>query len=169
MQCSFHPERPLKETKPANGMSRKVPTFFASKKSSNYDPTYPPLDTAAQAAHALFLAKAGIRGLVLLGSTGEAVHLTSFERIELVSAVRKELEKQGYKDYPLIAGTAVQSIEETLQHLKDSKDAGAQWGLCLAPGYFASAVSQDGIAKWFEAVADRSPMPIMVYVSGHCS
>jgi 2-keto-3-deoxy-L-rhamnonate aldolase len=83
--------------------------------------------------------------------------------------VRKELEKQGYKDYPLIAGTAVQSIEETLQHLKDSKDAGAQWGLCLAPGYFASAVSQDGIARWFEAVADRSSMPIMVYVSGQCS
>jgi 2-keto-3-deoxy-L-rhamnonate aldolase len=97
------------------------------------------------------------------------VHLTSSERIELVSAVRKGLEMQGYKDYPLISGTAVQSIEETLDHLRDSKNAGAQWGLCLAPGYFASAVSQDGIAKWFEAVADKSPMPIMVYVSGHCS
>lgn len=100
-----------------------------------------------------------------MGSTGEAVHLTSAERVELVSAMRKELEAQGYKDYPLIAGTAVQSIEETLQHLKESKEAGAQWGLCLAPGYFAGAVSQDGIAKWFEAIADRSPIPIMVYVS----
>lgn len=77
--------------------------------------------------------------------------------------VRAELERQGYKDYPLIAGTASQSIAETLQHLKDSKDAGAQWGLCLAPGYFASTVSQDGIRRWFEAVADKSPMPIMVY------
>ncbi|TID26616.1 hypothetical protein E6O75_ATG01109 [Venturia nashicola] len=148
---------------PPKGVYVPVPTFFASKKASNYDPTNPPLDTATQAAHALFLAKAGIQGLVLLGSTGEAVHLTSSERVELVAAVRKALEAQGYKDYPLIAGTAVQSIEETVQQLKESKDAGAQWGLCLAPGYFASAVSQEGIAKWFEAVADRSPMPIMVY------
>jgi 2-keto-3-deoxy-L-rhamnonate aldolase len=120
---------------------------------------------ATQAAHAVFLARAGIRGLVLLGSTGEAVHLTSSERVELVSAVRKGLDNEGYKDYPLIAGTATQSVEETLQHLSHSKNAGAQWGLCLAPGYFAGAVSQDGIARWFEAIADRSLIPIMVYVN----
>jgi len=148
---------------PPRGVYVPVPTFFASKTAPNYDTTNPPLDVAAQSAHALFLARAGIRGLVLLGSTGEAVHLTSSERIELVSAVRKELDNQGYKDYPLIAGTATQNVEETLQHLKDSKDAGAQWGLCLAPGYFAGAVSQDGITRWFEAVADKSPLPIMVY------
>jgi 2-keto-3-deoxy-L-rhamnonate aldolase len=76
--------------------------------------------------------------------------------------VRKELDAKGFKDYPLLAGTATQSIGETLQHLQESKDAGAQWGLVLAPGYFAGAVSQDGIAKWFEVVADKSPMPILV-------
>jgi 2-keto-3-deoxy-L-rhamnonate aldolase len=79
-----------------------------------------------------------------------------------VSGVRKELEKQGYKDYPLLAGTASQSVAETLQHLQESKDAGAQYGLCLAPGYFSGAVSQDGIVRWFEAIADKSPMPILV-------
>jgi 2-keto-3-deoxy-L-rhamnonate aldolase len=140
-----------------------VPTFFASKSASNFEPAAPPLDVKAQAAHAVFLANAGIRGLVLLGSTGEAVHLTSSERIELVSSVRKELDAQGFKDYPLLAGTATQSVEETLQHLRESKDAGAQWGLVLAPGYFAGAVSQDGIAKWFEIVAEKSPLPILVY------
>jgi len=141
----------------------QVPTFFASKSAPSYEPTITPLDVSTQAAHAVFLAQSGIRGLVLLGSTGEAVHLTSSERVDLVSGVRRELENQGYKDYPLLAGTAAQSIEETLKHLEDSKNAGAQWGLCLAPGYFASTVSQDGIARWFETVADRSPIPILVY------
>jgi 2-keto-3-deoxy-L-rhamnonate aldolase len=140
----------------------QVPTFFVSKSTSEYEPTATPLDVSTQAAHAVFLAKSGIRGLVLLGSTGEAVHLTSSERVELVSGVRKELEKQGFKDYPLLAGTATQSVAETLQHLQESKDAGADWGLCLAPGYFAAAVSQEGIARWFETIADRSPMPILV-------
>jgi 2-keto-3-deoxy-L-rhamnonate aldolase len=140
----------------------QVPTFFASKSSSDYEATATPLDVTTQAAHAVFLAKAGIRGLVLLGSTGEAVHLTSSERVELVSGVRKELEKQGFKDYPLLAGTASQSVAETLQHLQEAKEAGAQYGLCLAPGYFAGAVSQEGIAKWFEAIADKSSMPILV-------
>jgi 2-keto-3-deoxy-L-rhamnonate aldolase len=121
------------------------------------------VDVQTQAAHAVFLAKAGIRGLVLLGSTGEAVHLTAQERNELVSGVRKELEAQGFNDYPLIAGTATQSIAETLEHLQGAKDAGAQWGLCLAPGYFAAAVTQEGISRWFEAVADKSPIPILVY------
>ncbi|KAF2430196.1 aldolase [Tothia fuscella] len=150
-------------TPPPRGVYVPVPTFFASKSASNYEATSPPLDVEAQAAHALSLAKAGIRGLVLLGSTGEAVHLTSAERVELVSGVRKELDAKGFKNYPLLAGTASQSVGETLQHLQESKDAGAQWGLVLAPGYFAAAVSQEGIAKWLEAIAEKSAMPILVY------
>jgi 2-keto-3-deoxy-L-rhamnonate aldolase len=134
-----------------------------SKKTSKYDATIPQLDVQTQASHAVFLAKSGIRGLVLLGSTGEAVHLILRERVELLSGVRKELETQGFKDYPLIAGTASQGIAETLEQIQASKDAGAQWALCLAPGYFAATVGQDGIARWFEAVADRSSLPILVY------
>jgi 2-keto-3-deoxy-L-rhamnonate aldolase len=54
-------------------------------------------------------------------------------------------------------------LEETLQWLDDYAKAGAQWGLVLAPGYFGPAVSQEGLIKWFEAVADRSPIPILIY------
>jgi dihydrodipicolinate synthase/N-acetylneuraminate lyase len=61
-----------------------------------------------QAAHSIHLAKCGIRGLVILGSTGEAVALTNKERSLLLSSVRKELHNAGFKDYPIIAGTATQ-------------------------------------------------------------
>jgi 2-keto-3-deoxy-L-rhamnonate aldolase len=108
------------------------------------------------------LARAGIRGLILLGSTGEAVHINNNERTHLISGVRKALDSAGFHDYPLLAGTATQSVEQTVGLLEDARNAGAQWGMVLAPGYFASAVSQDGIAAWFEAVADRSVLPILV-------
>lgn len=149
---------------PPPGVYVPVPTFFVSRKAANYNPTAAPLDLSTQAAHSLHLARCGIRGLVILGSTGEAVHLTNKERFEVLSHVRQALEKAGFKDYPIIAGTATQNIEETVGQLKEAKRAGAQWGLCLVPGYFAGAVNQDGIKAWFEAVADASPIPVMMFV-----
>jgi len=90
------------------------------------------------------------------------VHLSNKERFEVLSGIRKELEKAGFKDYPIIAGTASQNIEEVVEQLKSAKEAGSQWGLCLVPGYFAGASTQEGIIEWFRAVADQSPIPIMV-------
>jgi 2-keto-3-deoxy-L-rhamnonate aldolase len=150
---------------PPAGVYVPVPTFFVSKKAANYNATAAPLDLETQAAHSLHLAKSGITGLVLLGSTGEAVHLTNKERFEVLTAVRKAYDNAGFKNYPLIAGTAAQNIEEVVDQLKSAKEAGVQWGLCLVPGYFAGASTQEGIIRWFQAVADQSPIPIMVYAS----
>ncbi|KAL2073482.1 hypothetical protein VTL71DRAFT_10808 [Oculimacula yallundae] len=148
---------------PPAGVYVPVPTFFASKKAANYNTTAAPLDLETQAAHSLHLARSGITGLVVLGSTGEAVHLTNKERFEVLSSVRKAYDNAGFKDYPIIAGTAAQNIEEVVEQLKAAKEAGSQWGLCLVPGYFAGASTQAGIIQWFTAVADQSPIPIMVY------
>ncbi len=141
-----------------------VPTFFVSPSASNYNTFAPPLDLTTQTKHAIHLAKCGIRGLVVLGSTGEAIMVTNSERTTLLTHLRQELEKAGFKDYPLIAGTATQSIAETVQTLKEAKEAGSQWGLVLAPGYFAPMVSQEGLVAWYSAVADASPMPVMMQV-----
>ncbi|TVY91652.1 putative 4-hydroxy-2-oxoglutarate aldolase, mitochondrial, partial [Lachnellula willkommii] len=148
---------------PPRGVYVPVPTFFVSKKASNYNPVATPIDLETQAAHSLHLAKSGITGLVVLGSTGEAVHLTNKERFDVLSSIRKAYNDAGYKDYPIIAGTAAQNIEEVVEQLKAAKDAGSQWGLCLVPGYFAGASTQEGIIQWFTAVADQSPIPVMVY------
>jgi 2-keto-3-deoxy-L-rhamnonate aldolase len=147
---------------PPAGIYVPVPTFFQSKKAATYNAIASPIDVEAQAAHSIYLAKAGIKGLVILGSTGEAIHLTNKERFEVLSGVRQAFEKNGFKDYPIIAGTATQNIEETVDQLKSAKEAGAQWGLCLVPGYFAGASTQEGIIQWYTAVADQSPIPVMM-------
>lgn len=152
---------------PPTGVYVPVPTFFVSRKDPRYSAAAAPLDLDTQAKHSIHLAKCGIRGLVILGSTGEAVALTNEERSLVLSHVREELEKAGFKNYPIIAGTATQSIADTIQQLEDAKQAGAQWGLCLAPGYFAGQVTQEGIQAWYTAIADSSPIPIMMCVASN--
>lgn len=153
-------------TPPPKGIYVPVPTFFVSQSATNYNSSAPPLDLTTQAKHAIHLAKCGIRGLVVLGSTGEAIMITNSERTTLLKHLREELEKAGFKDYPIIAGTATQSIAETVQLLAAAKEAGSQWGLVLAPGYFAPMVSQEGLVAWYSAIADQSPIPVMMYVGG---
>ncbi|KAI1820296.1 dihydrodipicolinate synthase [Xylaria intraflava] len=146
---------------PPPGIYVPVPTFFKHAPTNSI--ATPPLDIETQAAHSLYLARAGIRGLVVLGSTGEAVHLTNKERFEVLAGVRRAFDDAGFADYPVLAGTATQSIEETVEQLVAARDAGAQWGMCLAPGYFAGAAGQEGIIRWFTAVADASPIPVLIY------
>lgn len=147
-------------TSPPTGVFVPVPTFF--KPQSECSSLQPDVDVQAQIDHSVFLAKNGVRGLVLLGSTGEAIHMSRQERIDLVSGVRKGLDKAGFKDYPIMAGTLINSVDETLEWLEDFKNAGAQWGLVLAPGYFGAAASQEGIREWYTIVADKSPLPVLM-------
>lgn len=147
---------------PPSGIYVPVPTFFSSSGSPDEFPATPSVDISTQSSYSLYLAKAGIKGLVILGTTGEAVYLHPRDRKQLISSARDALKQGGFENYPLIAGTATQSIEETVEQLVEAKESGAQWGLCLAPGYNATATTQEGIIKWFTAVADQSPIPIMM-------
>lgn len=147
---------------PPRGVWVPSPTFFLPS-SSSHDALQPPVDIQAQIDHSVFLAKSGITGIVLLGSTGEAVHLSRAERSHLIASVRKGLSDAGFPDYPLMAGVLAPGLEETLEWLHDYAQAGAQWGLVLTPGYFGAAASQEGIVEWYTTVADRSPIPILVY------
>lgn len=145
---------------PPTGVYVPAPTFF--KPSFEGDLRQSEIDVETQVKHTVFLAKNGIRGLVILGSTGEAIHLNRQERFDLVSGVRRGLDKEGYKDYPIIAGVLTNSIDEALDWLQDFAKAGAQWGLVLVPGYFGASASQENIKEWFTIVANNSPIPILV-------
>jgi 2-keto-3-deoxy-L-rhamnonate aldolase len=145
---------------PPDGILVPVPTFFkTAAASSGFQPE---VDVETQVAHSIHLAKCGITGLVLNGSTGEPVHMSSQERYDLIAGVRKGLDEAGYKDYPIMAGVLVNSLDETLEWLETAHKAGAQWGLVLAPGYFGNGASQDNIVEWYTIVADKSPVPILM-------
>lgn len=144
---------------PPPGVHVPVPTFFKSGRLSDRDE----VDTETQIAHAIHMAKSGIHGLVLLGSTGEAIHLSQTERSNLVRSVREALTEAGYSGYPILVGILSNNDEDAVQELRMLKEAGGDWGLVLVPGYFGAAIDQSNIINWYTKVADESPMPILVY------
>lgn len=101
---------------------------------------------------------------MLLGSTGEAIHMSRKERFDLISGVRKGLTDAGFPEYPIMAGVLINSVEEALEWLEDAQKAGAQWGLVLVPGYFGAAATQENLQEWWTLVADKSPIPILLSV-----
>ncbi|KAK2667308.1 DapA-like [Fusarium oxysporum f. sp. vasinfectum] len=114
---------------PPDGVFVPVPTFFKDKPRA--PDLQPAVDVATQASHSVYLANSGITGLVLMGSTDEAIHMSSAERVDLISGVRKALEEAGYKDYPIMAGVLVNSVDETLEWLRDAQQAGSPVGTCI--------------------------------------
>lgn len=144
---------------PPEGVFVPVPTFFKAPTTSRVQAE---VDVEAQVKHSVHLAKNGVRGLVLLGSTGEAIHLSRKERFDFLAGVRDGLTAAGFPDYPIMAGVLTNSVEEAIEWLEDSHKAGAQWGLVLVPGYFGVAANQENLQAWWTLVADASPIPILL-------
>ncbi|KAJ6258301.1 hypothetical protein Dda_6340 [Drechslerella dactyloides] len=147
---------------PPDGVYVPVPTFFKRIDRTAYKQ---PQDLDAQTEHTLFLAEAGITGLILCGSTGESVHMSRAEQVELIRSQKKALVENCYENVVIMAGTATQNIDETIAVIADSKNAGADYALVLTPSYFANAggYSEEGLRAWYAAVADQSALPVLVY------
>lgn len=123
------------------------------------------VDTATIANHAVRLARAGVTGLATQGSNGEAVHLTHAERSLVTAATRKALNDAGFSALPIIVGCGSQSVRETIQLCTEAWEAGGDYALVLPPAYYSSlfAPSSRTILEYFTAVADASPIPILIY------
>jgi 2-keto-3-deoxy-L-rhamnonate aldolase len=135
----------------APGIYTPAPTFF---KTDNHT-----IDFESQVAHAKFLQKNGIKGIVLLGSTGENAHLTRDERFQLVKTVHDQV-----PSFPILAGIASNALEDALIEIENAKKAGASHSLVLSSSYFGAATTQAGIFDYFTAVADKSVLPVLLYV-----
>jgi 4-hydroxy-2-oxoglutarate aldolase len=51
----------------------------------------------------------------------------------------------------------------TIQLCKEAAEAGADFAIVIASGYFAGALSKAALKKFFVDVGDASPIPVMVY------
>ncbi|KAH6668092.1 dihydrodipicolinate synthase, partial [Plectosphaerella plurivora] len=120
------------------------------------------IDHDAMRIQAHALVRAGMHGLVYLGTNGELALLTPPERkAVIVTAVKAVAEVK--PNYPVVAGISAQSTNETIANAKDAADAGASFALLLPPSFWAKALSSDAHIAYYRAVADASPIPIVVY------
>ncbi|KAK9495386.1 hypothetical protein V1508DRAFT_186445 [Lipomyces doorenjongii] len=122
------------------------------------------VDFDAFRSQVLRLASVGM-GLVIHGTNGEAAHLSTEERVEMVKVAREALDSNLFTDVPLLVGTGVGSARETIALTKQVAKVGADAAIVIAPGYFAFAIGTDrrALKEFFAIVFDESPIPIMIY------
>lgn len=102
---------------------------------------------------------AGVSGIVVTGSTGEAALLDDAERNALVERARAELANGEV----LLAGTGSESTRATIARTSSAAERGADAVLVVAPHYYGAAVSSDALREHYERVADASPIPVLLY------
>ena len=101
----------------------------------------------------------GLRGLLALGSNGEAAFVDEDEAERIVATVREGVPT----DRVLLAGTGRQSTRATIAATKRAARAGADAVLVLTPFYFKAQMTPDALADHYRAVADASPVPVLLY------
>ncbi|KAG6016458.1 hypothetical protein E4U43_003626 [Claviceps pusilla] len=104
-----------------------------------------------------------VAGLVTHGSSGEAVHLDDDERKLITRLTRKALDRAGKAHLPLIVGCGSQSTRETIRLCNDAHSSGGTHALVLPPSYYGDLLTTDLLETHFQAVADASPIPLLIY------
>ncbi|MGE5093345.1 MAG: dihydrodipicolinate synthase family protein [Bacillota bacterium] len=123
-----------------------------------FDATTGDVDVAGFRRNARFLLDAPLAGLVLFGSTGEGVLVDADERGELLAAAREMI-----GDRRLLAGTGAESTRATIRLCRAAAAAGADAVLVQPPGYFRSLMTAPALIEHYTAVADGSPVPVVLY------
>ena len=131
------------------GIYPPLPTFFDENEE---------LDLPTLQRHIGRLRESSIAGYVLLGSNGEAVHVTSEERVRLIEATRKVLPQE-----LLIVGCGEQSTRATLANCRIAAQHGANIALALPPFYFKGRMNAQSLIAHYRVIADNSPLPLLIY------
>jgi 4-hydroxy-2-oxoglutarate aldolase len=100
-----------------------------------------------------------LSGVVVMGSNGEFVLLSSKEKEELMRAVCAQA--KGKK--PVIAGTGAESTVETMRLGEKAAEAGADAVLVVTPNYYKGGMTDPVLARFYTDVADASPLPVILY------
>jgi len=101
----------------------------------------------------------GLSGFVVLGSTGECVHLDDGESEHLVRTAR-ESAAAGMK---VIAGTARESTRHTIEFGNRLAGLGIDAVLVRPPAYYKAKMDREALRRHYLTVADQSRVPVIIY------
>ena len=114
------------------------------------------VDRLALARLCRHLAGQGIAGLVVCGSTGEAAALDHDEQSEVLDTVLEHA-----CGLPVVMGLSGYHLPQTLAWMRRLEHRPLAGWLVSAPHYIRP--SQSGLLHWFNAIADQSRAPVMLY------
>ena len=124
-----------------------------------FDPVSGDVDMAAFRANLRAWFAHPIRGVLVAGSTGEAVYLDDAEQAALLEATRKEIPSGRL----VLMGTGAESTRATIKKTKKAAEAGADAVLVKPPAFYKAGMTHEALARHYKAVADASPVPVIVY------
>src|SRR5205823_6956202 len=133
-----------------SGIYPPLPTFFDEQDE---------LDLVTLRRHIQRLAETGLAGYVVMGTNGEAVHLSSEERAQIIETARDACGVHT----PLLAGCGEQSTRATIANCQQAARSGADIALVLPPFYFKGRMDSRSLIAHYRAVADNSPLPVLIY------
>lgn len=124
-----------------------------------FDPVTGDLDRAALRANLRSWLAHPVRGVVMGGSTGEAVFLDDAERLAVLEDARDVVPS----DRLLVAGTGAESTRATIQRTLEAAERGADAVLVQPPAFYRSAMTPERLRVHYLALADVSPVPVILY------
>ena len=132
------------------GVLAPIPTPFTDDEA---------IDPAAWGANIDRWMATPLRGVVVLGSTGEAPLIDDGEADGLIREARRRVPG----DRLLVAGTGRQSTRAAIAASRRAADAGADAVLVRTPSYFKKQLTTAAFVRHYAAVADASPVPVILY------
>lgn len=136
--------------KRVDGIFTPIPTPFAASGD---------VDTGALRRNVARWMATPLDGLVVLGSNGEAAQLEDHEADLALATVRDGVPRHK----TLIAGTGRESTRATIAATRRAAAAGADAVLVRTPSFFKAQMTRDVFVRHYTAVADASPVPVLLY------
>jgi len=100
-----------------------------------------------------------VAGIVVQGSTGEAILLSDQERRDVLKVARET----AAPNKVLIAGTGIESAIETLRLTEYAAELGYDVAMVRTPHYYKKQMLPANMLAFYRTVADRSPLPVIIY------
>ena len=100
-----------------------------------------------------------LAGMVLLGSTGEAVALTDEES----RSVLRVAAETAAPEKVLIAGVGRESVSATMELIDHAAALDYDAVLVRNPAYYRPQLTPTAQLQFFRMIADRSPLPVLLY------
>ena len=106
-----------------------------------------------------------LAGMLVLGSTGEAVELGDTETREVLRVAAEATAPEKV----LIAGIARESVKGTVELAEAAARFNYDAVLVRTPTYYANQMTPAAVLHYFRSVADRSPLPVILYNIPQCA
>lgn len=105
--------------------------------------------------------------VVIAGTNGEAVTLTTEEKSKLLRLTREVAVNVGRPSISITMGCVGQCTRDVIAETQQAKEAGADYALVLVPSYFHFAMNQEAIIAFFEEVSIQSYLQFTCWRTDH--